>query len=238
MFLGDFWHHRGTVRIDCLNAVLSKMSSWDVPMIMIPGNHDQVTLGGLDHGLTPLQYAYRVPAVKPSLGYESFPGPLIFSYPTKFMDGLFVPYIRNSAKFRKILKSSESMSAKGLFVHADVTGALMNDQITCQGGVGPDAFPPNKPIYSGHFHKPHNVTAPLSAPGVSIQYLGSPYETSLSEAGQTKALVVLNAKRDWACVETIPLNIGRKHFRFHSMNKFLNSPLLQASTDEIILNDI
>ena len=46
IFLGDFWHHRGTVRIDCLNAVLNKLSTWNVPMIMIPGNHDQVTLGG------------------------------------------------------------------------------------------------------------------------------------------------------------------------------------------------
>jgi len=239
MFLGDFWHHRGTVRIDCLNAVLSKMSCWDVPMIMIPGNHDQVTLGGLDHGLTPLQYAYRVPAVNPSPGQEeSFPGPLIFSYPTKFKNGFFIPYIRNSAKFRKILKSPESVTSKGLFVHADVTGALMNDQMTCQSGVGPDAFPPNIPIYSGHFHKPHNVTAPLSAPGVSIWYLGSPYETSLSEAGQTKALVVLDASLDWSCVETIPLNLGRKHFRFHSMNTFLNSPFLHARTDEIVTNDV
>ena len=56
IFLGDFWHHRGTVRIDCLNAVLNKLSTWNVPMIMIPGNHDQVTLGGLEHALTPLQY--------------------------------------------------------------------------------------------------------------------------------------------------------------------------------------
>ncbi len=35
LFLGDFWHHRGTVRVDCLNAVLKALSQWDVPMIMV-----------------------------------------------------------------------------------------------------------------------------------------------------------------------------------------------------------
>jgi predicted MPP superfamily phosphohydrolase len=60
LFLGDFWHHRGTLRVDCLNAVLEHFRSWEVPMIMIPGNHDQVTLGGHSHGLTPFENAYRV----------------------------------------------------------------------------------------------------------------------------------------------------------------------------------
>ena len=86
MFLGDFWHHRGTIRIDCLNAILNKLASWSVPSIMIPGNHDQVALGGLEHGLTPLQYAYRV---KDTGTGESHLGPLIFSYPTKFLYGFF-----------------------------------------------------------------------------------------------------------------------------------------------------
>ncbi len=35
LFLGDFWHHRGTVRVDCLNAVLNTLSEWEVPMIMV-----------------------------------------------------------------------------------------------------------------------------------------------------------------------------------------------------------
>ena len=33
LFLGDFWHHRGTLRVDCLNAVLSHFRSWQVPMV-------------------------------------------------------------------------------------------------------------------------------------------------------------------------------------------------------------
>ena len=33
LFLGDFWHHRGTLRVDCLNAVLTHFRSWQVPMV-------------------------------------------------------------------------------------------------------------------------------------------------------------------------------------------------------------
>lgn len=35
LFLGDFWHHRGSVRVDCLNAILNALSGWEVPMIMV-----------------------------------------------------------------------------------------------------------------------------------------------------------------------------------------------------------
>ena len=43
LFLGDFWHHRGVVRIDCLNCILEELKNWTLPCIFIPGNHDQVT---------------------------------------------------------------------------------------------------------------------------------------------------------------------------------------------------
>ncbi len=52
LFLGDFWHHRAMIRVDLLNNVLQELSSWQVPLIMIPGNHDQVILEGHNHGLS------------------------------------------------------------------------------------------------------------------------------------------------------------------------------------------
>jgi metallophosphoesterase superfamily enzyme len=44
IFLGDFWHVRGALNVDLLNRVLSSLSKWSCPVIMIPGNHDQVAL--------------------------------------------------------------------------------------------------------------------------------------------------------------------------------------------------
>jgi len=229
IFLGDFWHHRGTVRVDCLNAVLSALSTWEVPLIMIPGNHDQVTLGGIEHGLTPLANAYRIEDVKTK---RSVAGPLILSEPTKFGNALFVPHIRDATIMESVLRSDLALRSECLFVHADVKGAYMNDLIVSHGGIPPYCFPPHKPIYSGHFHKPHIIDAPQSAPGVSIRYVGSPYETSLSEASQKKALIILDRSAEWACVEEAPLNVGRKHFRAHSMEDLLNlSPHLGNDID-------
>jgi DNA repair exonuclease SbcCD nuclease subunit len=217
LFLGDFWHHRATIRIDVLNAVLESLREWQVPMILIPGNHDQVTLGGHSHGLTPLENAYRVEYQDCDEKTQSVPGPLIFTHPTKFQNALFVPHIRNGTIMECVLRSESALNSTALFVHADVTGAYMNDLIVSQGGVSPSWFPPSTLIYSGHFHKPHQVTSG----NVCIEYIGSPYETSLAEAGQQKSLVVLNARTNWSCVERIPLCIGRKHFSAASLEELL-----------------
>ena len=212
LFLGDWWHHRGTLRVDCLNAVLDHLKSWTVPMVMIPGNHDQVTLGGHNHGLTPLENSYRI-----QRDDLNIPGPLVFSHPTKFSNAMFIPHVRDHAVMESVLRSPETKASTAVFCHADVTGAYMNDLLVSTGGVPPDMFPSRKPIYSGHFHKPHVVEHDK----ISIEYLGSPYEVSLAEAGQAKSLAVLSAKDDWRCVERIPLDIGRKHFRFSSLDEFL-----------------
>jgi ribosomal protein L21E len=163
LFLGDFWHHRGSVRFDCLNAILDKFSKWTVPLIMIPGNHDQISMAGHDlHGLTPFRNAYRldnaVSASEEEAGSKrkkgqaasspatssSVPGTMIFSHPTKFMNALFVPHIRNLQLLEQVLQSPEALSAQALFVHAEVTGAYMNNHIVSQGGISPALFPPHK----------------------------------------------------------------------------------------------
>ena len=38
IFLGDFWHVRGALSVDLLNRVLSELSRWTQPVIMIPGD--------------------------------------------------------------------------------------------------------------------------------------------------------------------------------------------------------
>jgi DNA repair exonuclease SbcCD nuclease subunit len=217
LFLGDFWHHRGTLRVDCLNAVLKALEAWEVPMVMIPGNHDQISLGGYDHGLTPLANAYRVFEEDHE---EGVAGPLILSHPTVFRKGLFVPHIRDIATMESVLQSHHAKDAKALFVHAEVKGALMNDLLVSTHGIPPSSFPSHKSIYSGHFHKPHTVQSSITrgrdnqSSTVSIEYLGSPYEISLAEAEQEKQLVVLD--EHWQVEQRIPLSLGRKHFKLSS----------------------
>lgn len=212
LFLGDFWHTRGVLRVDCLNAVLQTLNKFKSPMVLIPGNHDQVTLGGQVHGLTALENAYRT-----TIRNTSVPGLLVFNHPTLFLNAFLVPHIRSPAVMESVLRSKLAHSASAVLVHADVTGASMNDLMVSTGGVPPSMFPNDKLIYSGHFHKPHTV----QGSGRSIEYLGSPYEISLSEAQQPKALAVLDASLGWKLVERIPMHLGRKHFRPATVSEFL-----------------
>lgn len=207
LFLGDFWHHRGTLRVDCLNAVLDAFKAWTVPLVMIPGNHDQVTLGGDNHGLTPLSNAFRVGGVA---------GPMILSTPTVFRRALFVPHVKNAASFKAIVGSPEARASAAIFLHAEIKGAMMNDLVISTHGIAPSVFPSHKRIYSGHFHKPHTIHASSKSKS-SIEYLGSPYQISLAEAHQQKQLVVLDA--NWECQTRVPLSVGRQHFKLSSVEQ-------------------
>lgn len=48
-------------KVDLLVPVMERLATWTRPVVMIPGNHDQVTLGGGMHALTPLQFAFTDP---------------------------------------------------------------------------------------------------------------------------------------------------------------------------------
>lgn len=49
------------MQVDLLVPVMERLATWTRPVVMIPGNHDQVTLGGGVHSLTPLQFAFTDP---------------------------------------------------------------------------------------------------------------------------------------------------------------------------------
>jgi hypothetical protein len=47
----------------------------------------------------------------------------------------------------QILASPEALSSEALFIHADVTGAYMNNHIVSQGGVSLSKFPSHRYVY-------------------------------------------------------------------------------------------
>jgi hypothetical protein len=151
IFLGDLWHIRGTLSVELLNRVMGAFSEWTQPVVMIPGNHDQVSLGGAIHALEPLQYAFRRPDQL-----------LLLSEPSVCLDALWLPYRRETETISPLLLEAGQWAKDGrlgaVFCHADVKGALMNDLQRSRRGLDIASFPAHIPIYSGHFHKPHNVT--------------------------------------------------------------------------------
>lgn len=148
------------------------------------------------HALEPLLYAFKPEQI------------LMIHEPAVCLGALWVPYRRDSNVMRAVLQQgADTPGVSMIFCHADVRGAYMNDNMRSKEGLDIEAFPKDIPIYSGHFHKPHTVptvvtpapaascclTIPLhcffsqiTKGGSTLRYVGSPYQTSLSEAGQDK----------------------------------------------------
>ena len=207
VFLGDFWHARGAIPVEPLVEALDAIRAWTVPAVMIPGNHDQVTAGGETHALAPLA------AANPDFVR-------VISRPALWRGALWLPYRRDPAALRDAVAEAKRLATlttgetetetdrhrfDAIMCHADVTGASMNERFQARDGLDPELFrvdhlasgsgsesvAPSIPTYTGHYHKPHTV------PGTRITYVGSPYQVSRAESGQTKALVVLDADAGW-----------------------------------------
>lgn len=118
----------------------------------------------------------------------------------------------------------------------DVRGAAMNDNTASRRGLQPTVFPPHLPTFSGHFHKPHRV------PRCPVTYVGSSYQTSLSEAGQEKRFLVVRRPEHpgdaWQEIDNIGVDIGRRYFRPASLGdarQLLDQGSLRAG-DRVVLN--
>jgi DNA repair exonuclease SbcCD ATPase subunit len=179
-------------------------NEWDAQTLMLVGNHEQVTLGGLVHGLTPLA------AAAPDKIH-------VFDGPAMYAGALWLPYRRDPNEIVAALESAttkESLPLGAIFAHVDVQGASLNDACQARDGVPPSIFPKGVPVYTGHYHKPHTVA------NTSIRYVGSPYQVSRAEAGQEKALLVVDS--NWKVVEEIALDIGPRHFDLSSFSSISN----------------
>ncbi|KAK4529955.1 hypothetical protein CCYA_CCYA03G0812 [Cyanidiococcus yangmingshanensis] len=196
VFLGDFWHVRGSIPVICLNRVLEAVQRFTRPVLMIPGNHDQVTICGREHALVPV-----AAAMPPGLAH-------VIEQPTVLFDALWLPYRKRNEELIEALRA-HGPHVKAVFCHAEIRGAWMNNHLRYDGhsGLEPELFPlAPVPTYSGHFHRPHLV------PGYpQIRYVGSPYQVTRSEEGQQKQLLILRSS-DWRVERVLPLDLGPRFF--------------------------
>ena len=77
------------------------------PLITAQCGCVQITIGGLEHGLTPLA--------------EACPAMHVIERPTEFLGALWLPYRRQRAELERALRAAGP--AKAVFAHADVVGA-------------------------------------------------------------------------------------------------------------------
>ena len=190
-FLGDFFdkvHSQGTLPVNILNELMRFFETeWSVPMVMIPGNHDYFDAAETEHGLTPFAYASKHITV--------------LDNPTVINRQLWVPWRRSTETISRIL--NEHTGVDVIFGHFDIVGFKMSQTQVSTEGVSVTDFPAGIPVYSGHYHTPQQHG--------SIRYLGSPYQLTLSEAEDKKALVVIGQTQ---VAELIPIDIGARQYKW------------------------
>ena len=192
-FLGDFFDHvynKGTLPVDILNELLRFFADeWHVPMIMIPGNHDYFDASETEHGLTPFKYASKHITV--------------LDVPTVLDNRLWIPWRRDPVVCKRIIDQYSS-GVDVIFGHFDIIGFKLNAKRISTEGLSADIFPEGKPVYTGHYHTPQKFK--------DIVYLGSPYQLTLSEAEDKKALIVLDSVGNIS--EKIGIDIGPKQYKW------------------------
>ena len=190
-FLGDFFdtvYRRGTIPVDMLNTLLDFFSrEWCVNMWMIPGNHDYIDASETEHALEPF-----------GLCNDNI---RIINEPTVIESVLWVPWKRDNAMLRQIFKKFQG-NYKTIFGHFDVIGARVNNNTLSDRGLNKEDFP--MPVISGHYHKPQKLWE-------HVTYIGSPYQTSMGEAGQQKYLVKYYT--DQYRYTRIPVFYGPKRYK-------------------------
>jgi len=112
--------------------------------------------------------------------------------------------------------SEQQVSA--IFCHVDVIGADMSGGVFAERGLAVNDFPAHLPVYTGHYHNPHSLWGQEGSRLHPITYVGSQWQTSMSEAHELKRLLLLDSEKAWSVVEDIPIAIGRRHFRATSLS--------------------
>ena len=145
-----------------------------------------------------------------------------------------VPYMRNHRHFVSAVQQLRQAGARVVLAHVGLQGAEFHDGAVSRVEVDPDELwsmpsatsklPADKglriidtvtrneafhdgafSILTGHYHKPQE----LAIGGNLAVYLGSPFETSYSEANQNKRMVLLDLANH--TIRDIPVQVGPKH---------------------------
>lgn len=197
IFLGDFWNVSNVIDTETLNAVIDELRNWSgLRSIWIPGNHDQVDLAGMTHGLEVVQSVIgdALLATEPM---------------TCAGTGLrLIPYRRQRPLVMQAF--ADKGDAVAVLCHIDVLGAKWNDKIQALHGIPVNELPADVQIFTGHYHCPHAVDG---AP--HVVYIGSPYQTGFAEAGQQKRVVLVedgDTAEGWRNFKSLPLDIGPRHY--------------------------
>lgn len=208
--LGDFWDRRGILAIRQLDPILEEFDLWrmqNVRAVIIPGNHDQVSVNGKVHGVRVFDaYGNIQVATEPIV------------WPVEKV--MFLPWREDAAEQNALFQAADT--GWTVFAHAEVQGAITNQHHAAPGRVTTaqiESFA--RACYVGHYHKRQKL-------GACTWYIGSPFEQNMGERDEPHGCAVVRLGTpepewiDWtdfprhyrytlAAVQATPLEHVRPH---------------------------
>lgn len=170
--LGDFWNLRGMLNVRQVDAVLTeleRLGRW----ILIPGNHDQVTLDGLIHGLNVFRGMPNVSVItEPSYDVHSRIA--------------LLPWREHLPAQRALFEHPEGLeSGWTVFAHAEIDGAELNSGKRSGGHVPIGLVEAMaRACYLGHLHKRQRL-------GDRTWYIGSPFQQNVGERNDPHGVALI-----------------------------------------------
>jgi DNA repair exonuclease SbcCD nuclease subunit len=173
---GDTFDSRQSINLYVMNRAMSIMEDIAkiMPVYTIVGNHDIF-----------MKYSNEVNSMKIFKHLNNFH---VFEDPCmiKTHEGkklFFLPWVEDQEELSKIIKDAKN-SADVLFCHADVSGLSFNRHTLIEHGADIQVFSGYNRVYSGHIHYAQKKN--------NVRMLGSPYELTRSDMGNTKAIWMLD----------------------------------------------
>lgn len=152
--LGDLHDTKGSMRAECISAMIKTFQTAKTRPLVLVGNHDLINEKGLEHSLEFLRsYADVVDS------------------PRRIRSLNLIPYQTSKDSFLAALfgfpKGSE------VLCHQGILGANMGSYFSDHSAITPEEIKEYR-LISGHYHRAQTVG--------TLTYLGSPYTTTFAEA--------------------------------------------------------
>lgn len=187
---GDFWDARRVLAVRQLDAILDEFHEWHrwgLEVVLVPGNHDQVSMSGRVHGLR---------------AFEAFPRFTVATervlWPERKI--AFIPWREDPEE----QAAQYELPGEGwtIFAHAEVEGATTNYAHRAPGRVMVrDLERVARAVYCGHYHKRQQI-------GDRVWYLGSPFQMTFGEMNDPpKGLALVTSEQlepAWLPLEGFP----------------------------------
>jgi len=167
LVLGDIFNDFGVCNIEVLNfwhKSIESAKNRGVQIEILVGNHDMSPDGTHD--------------------FPSFLGTVVFNKPSLYGDTLYVPFVRNSDDFVRIVNDIVLPDTKYLFCHQEFNGCQFENGFYAPHGVDPALLPSHLKVISGHIHMKQEFG--------NIFYPGTPRALTRSDANEIKGIHIFD----------------------------------------------